>query len=111
MAHGGPDAPEPFISDIGDRAVGTNFNIILAPILHLGTRIVKALEPVHVRTFHPELAVERLDECVVRRHAGPAEVQRYAFLVSPQIQIPRDELGALIHPDRLRITMSDIWPR
>ncbi len=56
-----------------------------------------------VQAFRPEPAVERLDEGIVGRLARSGEVERDALLVRPQVQIPRHELRALIHPDGLGI--------
>jgi|GEM_PF-5728323 len=76
-------AGEPFISDIGD----------LLPIalwgrtfLHFRPRVVKAHEPMNVRTFRTELAVERLDEAIVCRFSRAGEVEGDALLVGPQIR-------------------------
>ena len=55
-----------------------------------------------VEAFRPELAVERLDEAIVgrlKRRARNPTLLAYA----PQIEVPSDELAAIIHPDRLRI--------
>lgn len=77
--------------------------IVLSPILQLFDRIRKAQEPVRIQALGPEPAVEGLDECVVRRFSRPGEVKRDASSIGPQIEIPGDELGALIDPDRIRI--------
>lgn len=53
-----------------------------------------------VQAFYAELAIERLDECIVGRFAGSREVERDATLIGPQIKITRDELGTLIDADR-----------
>jgi hypothetical protein len=58
---------------------------------------------VGVQALGPEASVEGFDVCVVSRLAGTREVQRDAVGISPQVQIARDELGALIDPDRRRI--------
>ena len=83
--------------------MGANFIVVSTPLLHLGTGVVKVHEPVRVQALGPELAVEGLDEGIVGGLAGPAEVQDDALLIGPQIKVPRDELGALIHPDRLGV--------
>jgi hypothetical protein len=61
-----------------------------------------------VQTFRPELAVEGLDEGIVRRLARAGDVERDAALVSPQVEIPGDELGALVDADCRRQT--DLTP-
>jgi hypothetical protein len=63
-----------------------------------------------VQAFRPELAVEGLDERVVRWFAGPAEVERDAADVRPQIQVARDKLAALVDADRCRITYLGTHP-
>lgn len=66
--------------------------VVLTSFLHLGPRVVKAQEPVGDQTFRPELAIERLDECVVRRLPGAGEVEFDTLLVGPQIEVAGDEL-------------------
>ena len=90
---------------VTDGAVRSNPVIVSTPFLHFLPGVVKAHEPVSVQTFGPELAVERLDEGVVGRLAGPGEVERHAFRVGPQVEIAGDELGALIDTDRARIAV------
>lgn len=75
--------------------------IVSTPCLHFLPGIFKAHEPVRVQTFRSELAVERFDERIVCRLARPGEVKHDALLIGPQIKVARDELGALIDPDRL----------
>lgn len=57
-----------------------------------------------VQALRAELAVERLDEAVVRRLSGPGEVENDTLLISPEIEIAADELRALIDPDRRGIS-------
>lgn len=54
------------------------------------------------QTFRPEGSVERFDERVVLWLPWPREVESDATLISPQIQIARHKLGALIDADRCR---------
>lgn len=56
-----------------------------------------------VQALRPELAIERPDEAVVGRLAGPGELDDNALLIGPQIEITADELRALVNPDRRRI--------
>jgi hypothetical protein len=69
------------------------------PIFHFSAGIFKRHEPVGVQALCPELAVQALDESVVRGLAGPGEVERHPTLVGPQVEIPGDELRALVDPD------------
>ena len=69
-----------------------------APIFHFSAGIFKQHEPVGVQALRPELAVQALDESVIRGLAGPGEVERYPTLVGPQVEIPRDELRAVTRP-------------
>ena len=52
-----------------------------------------------VQAFSPELAIEAFDEAVVSRFTWTREVKNNAFVVSPQIKIPRDKLRSLINTD------------
>jgi hypothetical protein len=63
-------------------------------------------ETVGIQALHPEASVEGLDERVVGRLACATEVERDAVLVCPEIEIARDELGAQINPDLLRVASS-----
>ncbi len=49
-----------------------------------------------VQAFGPELSVEAFNEGIVSRFAGAGEVQNNTLLISPQIEITRDELAAII---------------
>ena len=53
-----------------------------------------------VQTLRPELAVEGLDEAVIGGFAGPREVQNDIVGIGPEIEIPGDELTAVVDPDR-----------
>jgi hypothetical protein len=54
------------------------------------------------QAFCPEVAVERLDEGIVRRLPRPAEFESDAMAIRPGVQRAGDELGPVIHRDRLR---------
>ena len=56
-----------------------------------------------VQALGPELAVEALDEGVIRRLAGSREVQRDAAVIGPKVKVTGDELRALIDADRFGI--------
>ena len=55
---------------ISDRTMRSVLNVVPTPSLQFFLRVRKAHEPVRVQAFGPELAVERLDEAVVRGLAG-----------------------------------------
>ena len=55
-----------------------------------------------VQTFRSEFAIERFNDRHSQWASRPGEVQRDIALISPQVEIARDELGALIDPDCLR---------
>lgn len=57
-----------------------------------------------VQAFGAELAIEGFDEGIVCGFAWPGEVEGDTALVSQQVHAPRDDLAALIHPDRLRVS-------
>lgn len=78
--------------------MGPDLVVVSAPSFQLFSRIRKRQEPVSVQARGPEASVEGLDEGVVRRLAGPAEVQGDAMSVGPQAQVPGDELLALVDP-------------
>ena len=50
--------------------------VLNSPSFDLRPGLVNRLEPVNVQAFVPERSVERLDEAVVGRLAGPVEVDR-----------------------------------
>ena len=74
-----------------------------APSLAFLDRVVETHELVLVQTLRPKLAVEGLDDRVVGRLARAAKVERDVAGVRPQVQLARDELVALVDPDRRRI--------
>ncbi len=81
---------------LADRPVRAFFVVVLAPILHLFSRVRKVQEPVSVQTFGSEATVEGFNERIVGWFSWPGEVKRDAALVGPQIQIARHKLGALV---------------
>jgi len=44
----------------------------------------------------PELAVERFDERVIRRHTWPAEIRVNTSVTDPQFHVSPDEFGAVV---------------
>ena len=61
--------------------------VVSAPILQLGTGVVKGHEPVGVQAFGAETAIEGFDEGIVGRLARPGEVESDAVGVSPEIEV------------------------
>ena len=95
---------------VPDGAVQSDLNVVRTPSIQLFAGVGKACEPVSVQTFGPKLAVERLDEAVVRWLTGLGEVQYNVVGVSPQIEVVGDELGAVIDPDCLRVAVGPADP-
>src|SRR4051812_3218379 len=85
---------------VADRTVRTHLVVVSMPSLAFYTRLVEAEEPVRVQALRSELAVERFDERVVSRLAWPAEVERHAFDVGPEVELLADKLGSVIDADR-----------
>jgi hypothetical protein len=56
-----------------------------------------------VEALGPRSAIERLNERIVGWFARPTEVEGHVVLIRPQIEVARDELGALIDADRVWI--------
>jgi len=52
---------------------------------------------------HADGADERFDVGVIGGFARPAEAQPDVVRIGPRVQVPADELGALVDPDRLGI--------
>ena len=61
--------------------------VVSAPSLQLFRRVCKRQEPVGVQTLGPEAAVEGLDEGIVGRLAGPAEVEGDAVGIGPEVRV------------------------
>jgi hypothetical protein len=68
---------------VADRAVGSFFVVVSTPSLAFSAGVVEGEEPGRVQAVGPDLAVEGLGECVVRRLVKPAEVQGDAMLERP----------------------------
>ncbi len=79
--------------------------IISPPLFRLFPSILQTHKPVLVQTLEPESGIERLDISVVSRLTRPAEVELDVALVSPKVNILRDEFGAVIDLDRLGLTV------
>jgi hypothetical protein len=55
-----------------------------------------------VQAFKADASVQAFDEGVVRGFTGPAEVQDDTVGISPQVELARGELAAIVHPDAPR---------
>ncbi len=55
-----------------------------------------------MRVTIPRPSSDEYDERIVGQFSRPREVERNAALIGPQVEITRDELSALIDPDRRR---------
>lgn len=97
--HGNQD----LIPDCRMRAI---LIVVSTPSLQLFARICKGQEPMRVQALSPKLAVEGLDEAVVGRFSGPREVQGDVVGVGPKVEVTRDELAAIIDPDRFGVASS-----
>lgn len=87
---------------VAQPAVGTLGIVMPAPGLDLLAGILQREEPAFVETFRPQAGVEGLDQRVVGRFAGPAEVQSYLVQIGPLIEGLGREFGAVIDGDRFR---------
>ncbi len=77
-----------------DPAVEAFLVLVSAPILIFRAGVVKADQPVRIQPFTAELAVEHVDECIVRRLARLRKVDGGAVRVGPEIKITGDRLAA-----------------
>lgn len=50
--------------------------------------------------FHADDGVVALGVCIIRRFAGPAEVEHDTVAIGPEIELLRGELAALVDADR-----------
>jgi len=76
--------------------------VVVPPRFERLLQVLQVQEPVQRETLASQRAVEGLDERIVHRLAGPAELERDVLPVRPMIQQPRGELGAVVHGDALR---------
>ena len=91
---------------VAQAAMRSMFVVIPTPGLDLLCGVIQRQEPMLVQTLQTEPGIERLDKRVVRRLARTAEVQLHFVPVRPQVQILRDELRTVVHPDRPRATIQ-----
>src|SRR5450432_856900 len=85
---------------VANGTVGTHLVVVSTPSLAFCTGLVEADEPICIQTFGAEFAVEGFDEGIVGRFARPAEVERHALHVSPEIEVLADKLRTVIDADR-----------
>lgn len=76
--------------------------VVSTPSLHFCPGVVRAHESVRVQPFGPDLGVEGLEEAVVGRLGRPGAVEHDTLLVGPEVEITRDEPGALVNADGYR---------
>jgi hypothetical protein len=69
-----------------DCTVRSHIVVVLAPKLNLCSGVVKALEPMLVQAFKANASVEAIDESIVCRFAGSAEVQDDTVRIGPQVK-------------------------
>src|SRR5262249_36756368 len=84
---------------VANRTVWSNLIVVSTPSLAFSLSLVETEEPVRVQTLAAELAVEALDEGVVRRLARSAEVESDVMHEGPQVELLADELRSVVEPD------------
>ena len=80
------------------------------PSLAVSPRLVEAEEPVGIQALGSELAVQGLDEGVVRRLSGSAEMQCDTAHERPEIGLLADEFRPVVEPDCLWIPKLSAHP-
>jgi hypothetical protein len=88
---------------VADRAVWSNLVVVSTPSLAFSLRRVEAQEPGGVQALGSNLAIERIDEGIVRRLARPTEVECHILHKGPEIELLADKFRSVVDPDRLRI--------
>jgi hypothetical protein len=91
---------------IADGTMWTNLAVVSSPSLAFCARLVEARERIRIQTLGSELAIERLDECIVRRLAWPAKIERDTLHVGPQIKLSADKLRAVVDADTIPLTQG-----
>jgi hypothetical protein len=86
-----------------DCTVRSHIVVVLAPKLKLCSGVVKVQEPMLVQAFKANASIEAIDESIVCRFAGSAEVQDDTVRIGPQVKLPRGELAAVVRPDASRL--------
>jgi hypothetical protein len=84
---------------VSDRTVGSELVVVSTPNIQFFPGVGKAHKSVRVQALRPELRIERLDKAVVVGLARPGEVQRDVVGIGPEIEIPGDELAAVVDAD------------
>jgi hypothetical protein len=72
------------------------------PCLDETPRLDQRLEPMDVQAFVAQRTVERPDERVVGRLAGPRKVDPLAVVIGPQIHEMPGELGTVVSKKNFR---------
>jgi hypothetical protein len=80
------------------------------PFLRFFPGILQTYKSVLIQTLQSKPSVEGLDISVVCGLAGPDEVKPHMIPVRPEIDILRDELGAVINPNHSRLSMLLGYP-
>jgi hypothetical protein len=90
--------------------VGAPRGVLAPPVLDDPPRLLRRREPGLDGVLAPEPPVEALGEGVVRRLAGPGELELHAVAVSLGIQRLGDELGTVVDGDPLRSSEAPLEP-
>ena len=88
--------------------MGLDFVVMSPPFIDGGSGIVETGEPVQVEAVVPELAVEALDEGVLRRLAWLDEVQFHTRLPCPEEHGLARQLGAVVADDGPRQAITEV---
>src|ERR1700741_5276838 len=88
---------------VANGAVWTDLVVVSTPSLAFPPRFVEAHETMRVEALGAELAVQALDEGIVGRVAGPAEVARHVVQEGPKVELLADDLGTVVETDGLGI--------
>ncbi len=81
---------------IAKHAVRSMFVVVAPPGRDDGTSGVQRYEPMVVQALVPELAIEALDEGILRRAARRDELQVHAVAIRPLIERAAGELRPLV---------------
>jgi hypothetical protein len=90
---------------MAEGAVGPFFAAIPPPSFDLVLGIIQAKKPVLIEVFLPEPAIKGFEISVIRRLPRPGEIQSDMILISPKIDVFRDELRAVVHLDPQRLSL------
>ena len=73
--------------------------VVLPPSVDFHCGILQAQKPVLVETLQSESTIERFNIGIVGGLSGPGEIQDDPVCISPQVQLFRGELTAVVYPD------------